>query len=325
MKVAIAGAGLTGSYLYRLLVSQGHGVHLFDKRPGTKCGVTPCAWGTSRGFAELAKAAGLDASRYVLTRSDHIVMDGLRIRADLTTFDKKKFIEDLRQGAHVDYSEPDLREYDRLIDSTGVERAFLPPIRDDVVLRCVQYRIKTDVPLANEVRLRGIGYAWCFPLSNKEFHVGCGSLLLDPRRVIEELGWAGDSSSRGGVLCACKGSVRLSGPQRSLPFVADGNGREVWGVGEAIGCVAPLAGDGIIPGMRSVQLLMEFWDDPAAYTKAILREFGWMKDERGVIDKLRSNEELGLQDAWVLKKNSRRMAMQVGLKQAATLMKHLSR
>ena len=94
-------------------------------------------------------------------------------------------------------------------------------------------------------------------------------------------------------------------------------------MGEAIGCVAPLAGDGVVPGMKCVQLLLERWNDPYGYEKAVLREFRWMEDERRVIDKLRHRETLGLRDAWVLKKNSRRMSMEVGLKEAKVLMKRL--
>jgi flavin-dependent dehydrogenase len=94
-------------------------------------------------------------------------------------------------------------------------------------------------------------------------------------------------------------------------------------VGEAIGCVAPLAGDGIVPGMKSVELLLEWWDDPEAYTQAILKEFHWMSRERKVLDKIRRNESLGLADAWVLRKNSRRMGMQIGVRDALRLLKKL--
>jgi len=49
-----------------------------------------------------------------------------------------------------------------------------------------------------------------------------------------------------------------------------------------------LAGDGVVPGMKSVQILLQHWDDPEAYTKHILKEFRWMEKERQVIDKLLS-------------------------------------
>lgn len=323
MKIAVAGAGLTGSYLYRLLVLRGLRADLYDRPPRTKCGINPCAWGTSRGFGEFISAAGLDASQYVLTPSDHVVIDQVRIKADIFTFDKQRLISDLREGAQIRQGRPDFSKYDRIIDCTGVARAFLPPVGGDIVLPCVQYRVRSERPLENEIRLRAIGYSWCFPLSPNEYHVGCGSLVMDPRKIIKELGWAGNGSSPGEVLCGCSGSIRLTAPQHSQPFVARNCGREVWGVGEAVGCVAPLAGDGIVPGMKSVQLLLQWWDQPIGYAKALLREFDWMKNERRVIDRLRTNKGPGLRDAWTLKKNSRRMAMKVGLREAFALMRHL--
>ena len=41
-----------------------------------------------------------------------------------------------------------------------------------------------------------------------------------------------------------------------------------------------------MPGLRSVEILLEHWDDSRAYTKAILEEFAWMKEEREVVDRL---------------------------------------
>jgi flavin-dependent dehydrogenase len=322
LKIAIIGAGMTGAYLYRLFQDRNHTVSIFDKRPGTRCGLTPCAWGTSRGFRELVTDSGLDPSSYVLRRFDTIVIEGLRLKADLMTFDKQRLIQDLLQGASVDYSPPNLGGFDRVIDATGVARALLPPLEEDLILPCIQYRLETEVPLDNRIKLGRIGYAWCFPLSDREVHLGCGSLLSDPGPVLKGLNWMNEGG-RQKILCACEGSIRLTAPHYSQPFVAAGAAGEVWGVGEAIGCVAPLAGDGIVPGMKSVQLLLKCWDDSSGYTRAVLKEFDWMKPERAVIDKLRKNRALGLNDARVLKKNSRRMGMQVGLKEAAALLLRL--
>ena len=314
---------MTGAYLYRLLAREGHVVDLFGKDPGTRCGISPCAWGTSRGFGELVAGAGLDSSAYVLSRPDYVLMDGLSIRADLLTFDKQRLVADLLRGAEIRYSRPLRGVYERIIDATGVWRALLPPIRDDLVLSCVQFRVRTDDILENKIELGGIGYAWCFPLAEKEYHIGCGSLLSDPGKRLKSLGWLAGSEGRLQTICGCAGTIRLTGPQGSLPFVTlDGLG-EVWGVGEAIGCVAPLAGDGIVPGMRSARLLVERWDDSAGYTRAVLKEFSWMKGERKVIDQLSRGEALGPESAWVLRKNSKRMGMQVGLKEASILLSHL--
>lgn len=316
MKVAVVGAGMTGAYLYRRLSRRGMKVHLFGKQPKTRCGIGPCAWGTSQGFAGFVRACGLEPEEYILRRLDHVWMEGLRIPAELMTFDKPRLIRDLLKGEEVRAGVPSPESYGRIIDATGATRALLPAIEKDRMLPCVQWRIRSAAPLKNRIKLGKVGYAWCFPLHEGEYHVGCGSLVADPLQIVAELGWA---KNAGEVLCACKGPIRISGPSISLPFV---NG-VVWGLGEAIGCVAPLAGDGIIPGLRSAEILLACWEDPQGYTQAILREFQWMAREGEVIAKLTSGASLGLQDAWVLKKNSRRMGMQITLKNAALLLSRL--
>jgi flavin-dependent dehydrogenase len=255
----------------------------------------------------------------------YVVMDEYRIEADLTTVNKPRLLKDLRQGADIKDSLLSVTEYDRIIDATGVSRDFLPAIQDDIILPCVQWRIRANTQLENRIKLGGIGFAWSFPLSRNEYHLGCGSLLSDPDRIMEELGWVQNSTAkgRGKIICRCTGHVRLTGPYCSQPFVIDNGTIGIWGVGEAIGCVAPLAGDGIVAGMRSARLLIEYWDDPERYTQAILKEFQWMKPERNVIDKLRRNKRLGMNDAWVLRKNSRRMGMKVGMGEARVLLGHL--
>jgi flavin-dependent dehydrogenase len=323
MRVAIAGAGMAGAYLNRLLAARGHSVEIFDRRTTTKCGLTPCAWGTSRGFNELVADVGLKPSNYVLMPSKDLFMDEVKVPADLWTFDKRRLIDDLLRGAQVHYSSPDPSKFDRIIDATGVSRAFLPSISGDIALPCVQYRIRTETAMKNRVKLGAIGYAWSFPLSDREYHVGCGSFVTDPKELLKGIGWIRGEEANHEILCSCKGKIRLTGPQRSLPFIMSNGISEVWGVGEAIGCVAPLAGDGVVPGMRSAQLLTDWWDDPEGYATAILQEFSWMGNERRVVDRLIANERLGLRDALILKRNSARMGMGIGLKDALTLLLRL--
>lgn len=320
-KIAIAGAGICGAYLYRLLHNAGIESDMYDIGSRNRCGLSPCAWGTSRGFSELVEAAGLDADAYILGRVDHILMDEVKIIADLMTFDKPGLIKDLLGGTRINYAPLNVTAYDRVIDATGVFRAFLPMLELDLLLKCVQWRLESSDTLENRINLGRIGYAWSFPLFTEGYHVGCGSLISNPRARIEEIDWlkdltAGEDSR---IICKCAGAVRLTGPRSSQPFVADG----IWGVGEAIGCVAPLAGDGVVPGMKSVQLLLNHWDDPDQYTEAVLKEFQWMESERRVIDKLRKKKPLGIQDALVLKRNSKRMGMQIHISDAAKLIRRL--
>ncbi len=324
-KMAIAGAGITGAYLYRRLRKAWHEIDIFDVEHGIKCGITPCAWGTSKGFNEFVTAAGLDPEAYILRQIDHLLMDEVRIEAELMTFDKPRLVKDMLKGAEIKHSHLDVEKYDRVVDATGVSRAFLPAIEDDIILRCMQRRVETHEILENQIKLGAIGYAWCFPLSDHVYHIGCGSLTTDPSAIMGELGWFGKTPSQHckTVICGCTGKVRLTAPHYSRPFVTGHAADGVWGVGEAIACVAPLAGDGVVPGMRSVEILINNWDDPDGYTQAILKEFNWMKRERKVIDKLIRMKYLGINDAWVLKKNSRRMGMQIGFREATMLMKNL--
>ena len=320
-RIAIAGAGIAGAYLYRLLRKQGHAVEIFDRHPGTKCGLRPCAWGTTREFVELVKDAGLNPETYVLRTFDYLLMEDRKVRADVMTLHKPKLIQDLLQGALIHYSPFQPADYDRIIDATGVARALLPALPGDIIMPCIQYRIRTDASLNNRVKLGGVGYAWCFPLEDHEYHLGCGSLRAEPRKIMEELGWIPDipEDDGGKMICACASTIRLTGPQLSQPFVSNG----VWGIGEAIGCVAPLAGDGIIPGMRSVRILLDCWGNAEDYTAAILDEFRWMEKERVVVDKLMREKPLGIRDAWALKKNARRMGIELRLKEAGLFLKNL--
>jgi len=220
LKVAIAGAGMTGAYLYRLLSNRGDEIDIFGRDPGTKCGITPCAWGTSRGFGEQMKASGLEPEKYILIRSDYVDMDGIRIKADLATFNKPSLINDLLRGASIIHGPLEENKYERIIDATGVSRIFLPALPDDILLPCWQWRIRTEAELMNRIKLGKIGYAWCFPLSNHEYHIGCGSLISDPRKIIKNLGWIENlpESENNKIICSCRGEIRLTAPLYSQPF-----------------------------------------------------------------------------------------------------------
>jgi len=319
-RIAIAGAGMTGAYLYRRLANAGIPVDLYDLPQATACGIAPCAWGTSNGFHELLAEAGLDAEAYILKKLDGVCIDDLDIPADLMTFDKPRLIRDLLGEAHRIETPLPVGAYDRIIDATGSARAFLPPLADELVLECVQKRVRGKTAPKNRIRLTRIGYAWCFPLQGDEYHLGCGSHVEDPGAVLNRQ--SDDCNAANEIVCGCRGKIRLTSPRFAQPFV--GTDGRVWGIGEAVGCVAPLAGDGIVPGMRSAGLLLANWDRPRKYTAAILEEFRWMEAERRVLDRLRFGRSLRLNDAWVLKRNSQRMGMQIGLNDALRLLGKLA-
>ncbi len=322
MKVAIAGAGISGAYLYRLLRNWGfEDVTVFEQEQPhkTNCGISPCAWGstwgTSSGFEQLLENAGLDPAKYTGMQFDHIIIDEMRIEAYAQTFNKPLLISDLLQGTSVERSPINIAEYDRVIDATGVSRAYLPRIRDDIVLPCIQSRVRSAEPLEMSIKISRIGYAWIFPLSGSEYHIGAGSLVIEPHEMLKNLSWVKQRDKRE-VLCGCAGKVRLTAPRGSRPYIF----QNVWGVGETIGCVAPLAGEGIIPGMRSAQILVKNWDNPIAYEHAIQKEFAWMENERRVMDRLRRGALIGIGDGRTLQKTTKRLNMKLNLWEALKLL-----
>jgi flavin-dependent dehydrogenase len=326
MKIAVCGAGLVGSYLYRLLNLAGLGtVKIFEKptRSDTTCGIKPCAWGTSAGFEELMEYASLDPAKYTLLTCDEIVTNGVKVKAKAMVIDKPKFIADLMQGVKIITTPVPVADFDVIVDSTGYDRSFLPPIADDVTAYCVQYRVISRDTLDFSIDISNLGYAWCFPMSGDEYHIGAGSISMSPQKMLNKLGWLKNSSG----VCACTGKIRLSAPYFSLPFVhLSSEGKcSVWGVGESVGCVAPLAGEGIVPGMKSARILVENWGNPEAYQAAILKEFSWMKDERMVLNKAVQGKRLGLLDARVLMNSTKRLKMNLTYDQSLALLKSINR
>jgi flavin-dependent dehydrogenase len=326
MKIAICGAGLVGSYLYRLLNQTGiKQVTIFDnqRHHQTKCGISPCAWVTSIGFEELIEAVGLDPEHYILQTFDQILMNEIKVSGVIKIIDKPKLINDLLAGVNIIDSPVRINEFDRIIDATGVARAYLPEINNDVMASCIQYRVFSDESLECRIHISNVGYTWCFPLSDNEYHIGAGSIMIPPDQMLSKSGWLENKKHS----CSCSGKIRFTSPQYSLPFVStmtDNNRGQVWGVGEAIGCVSPLSGEGIIPGLKSARLLLANWEDVVAYQNEILTEFEWVKKERSVVDKAMQGKRIGLLDAQILKNNTKRLSMNFKLNQALKLLRSLS-
>jgi flavin-dependent dehydrogenase len=252
-----------------------------------------------------------------------MVMNGLKVKARALVIDKPKLITDLCQGAKIETHPVILNDYGRLIDATGYTRALLPPIVKDVIADCIQYRVVSRKTREFSVDISNLGYAWCFPMSGDEYHIGAGSISLSPQEMLQKLGWLKDSET----ICNCAGKARLTAPYYSIPFVNTTNDRrcQIWGAGEAIGCVAPLAGEGIVPGMMSARILIENWEHPDSYEKAILEEFAWMKAERKVLDKAVQGKRLGLIDARAFMNSTKRFKMDLSYGQSLSLLRSINR
>jgi flavin-dependent dehydrogenase len=309
MRVAIAGAGMSGSYLYRRLRGLGfQEVDLYDVRKTTACGCRPCAWG----FAPVSGYRGLmskvtDPTAFERHISRQVSVDGVLIRSDMLTVDKPGLIADLTKGAVIREGLIDPDRYDRIIDATGVSRAYLPKIENDIIADCVQYRIGSAEPLDLWFRTSSLGYEWCFPLGNDQYHVGFGNLKTDVHGYRPALLKDIDGGKKK-VHCKCQSQLRLSSPFYSQPFVKDG---KIVGIGESIGAVGPLAGDGNLFALQTAEMLLDNWDDLEAYTEKVLRTFDWMKRERRTAEKLRDGLMPNLSDALAFKRHSNMVGIEM--------------
>jgi flavin-dependent dehydrogenase len=249
MKVAILGAGISGSTLFRLLRDRADAdATLFGKQWQTKCGIRPCAWGVNtREFTEICGKIGLEPKRYVLDRHTHFYMNGIRMPCDVSMIDKPALLHDLA-GDNIMYSKCDMSEYNRIIDATGINA-------DGKVRYCHQQLIEGDFPLVVHVRFFPFYCYWCFPMDGKA-HVGVLSGVIEKSEIFRPE-------------CECFPTFRVG---LSKELVKG----KVWKVGEAAGIIDPITGSGILPAMLSAKMLAENWDDSEGYEREIQRTFGYM-------------------------------------------------
>jgi hypothetical protein len=153
MKIAIAGAGIAGGYLATLLEQKGISPDVFDGRdPGTRCGCRSCGWGAPRRIQTYLTEAGFDLDNYLLESMARVNFDGLVASTPLCTFDKPRLIRDVTQRIRLitqDLGPGRAEGYDVVVDATGIQRAFLPPCRSDLILPTLQHRVKV-IPRGGE-------------------------------------------------------------------------------------------------------------------------------------------------------------------------------
>jgi flavin-dependent dehydrogenase len=314
---------MSGAYLFRRLINEGHkDIDLFDVKKTNPCRCRPCAWG----FAPVAETFGLiakvtDPSRFEMQRSDVISFDGVDVRSiNMLTMNKPALIREMIGDAEVKEGTVDLTKYDRVIDATGVSRAYLPPIEDDHIAQCTQYRVRSERPLGFWFRTSTVGYEWCFPLGGDEYHIGIGSLKSDVGSYRPSTD-KDDQELSAKVLCKCHSSVRLTSPFFSQPFLKD----NVIGIGESIGAVAPLASDGNLYAMQCGEMLLENWDDLERYSEQVLKRYDWMRKERKGLEKLMEGRTPSLPEALTMRGHLKSVGVEIKTGQIIRLLRNMSR
>jgi flavin-dependent dehydrogenase len=279
MRIAVVGAGVAGSYLLNRL--DGHEVECFEQRQQDKW-YTVCAWGTSQPYiSAMVKKAGFNFDDYVLHKGKTMVVDygkGSFVAPlkGLVSYDKHRLCEDMLKGHKVHWgtqvkgiNDGKFDGFDMVVDATGMPRSLLPKIPGDIIVPCVEYQVKSTKFPWDDFYIKPYknmsGYLWFFPLGEGMAHVGAGELHAAYRGELEVFLKKYDCE----VVRKIGRPVRIVPPSRCLPFSQG----KVVGVGESIGTVYPMLGEGIIPSMQCVETLVENLHDMKRYQEEVLRKY----------------------------------------------------
>lgn len=278
MRVAVVGMGVAGAYTAGRLKER-HDVVGFERMEEENHD-SICAWGTSKNEMKyFSKKCGLDFD-------DYILHDGLALNVEagpnsfavrlkgLCTYDKIRLIHDMLEGVKVSYGTAPARSdleksFDLIVDATGFHRALLPKPKNELWVPTIQYKVKYDKRPYEDFLIRPYpgmtGYFWYFPLEDGYAHIGAGD---KHRRHVKT---ADDFLKKHGgkVLKKVGRPIRLNPPATCEPFF-DG---KVVGVGESIGTVFAMLGEGIIPSTICADLFVENMHDLKNYRKLVLEKF----------------------------------------------------
>jgi flavin-dependent dehydrogenase len=292
LNFAIAGAGVAGSYLGNMLQKRGHDVEIFEASSKEQHWPV-CAWGASRHMLEkFSTQAGLDFADYVFHVGHRLRMElpddneeYLELRG-LVTYDKHRWENDLLHNMKIAYGTKCHREtfpfekYDYVVDCTGLHRTLLPKSEQDFLIPAYEYLLE-DVRGVNEFYVIGYkgakGYFWYFPLGEGRGYMGAGDVEKRYYGIQEFFKQHPEAK----VVRKIGRPIRLSPPKRMEPF-KDGN---VIGVGESIGCVFPMLGEGIIPSLICCDLFLDVLTDGGDY-------FDFEEYRRHVLDTFRYYDDV---------------------------------
>jgi flavin-dependent dehydrogenase len=272
--------GVAGSYLMARLKNE-HEVVGFERMLEIKHD-SICAWGTIKStMSELLDKVGVDFSKYVIHEGKTMIVEmndqerfniGLH---GLCTYNKLGLIKDLIKGCTVHYGAvPKLEnlenEFDIIVDCTGFHRTYLPKLERDFCIGTYEYKIEYEekVPF-DDFYIKPFpgmsGYFWYFPLGKKIAHIGAGD--YHKQHVVETDKFF---NKYGGKITKTVGRpIRLATPDLCRPFY---HGKVV-GVGESIGTVYPLLGEGIIPSMICADIFVKNLGNNDNYEKEVLEYF----------------------------------------------------
>jgi len=334
MRIAICGAGFSGAYVARRLVTEGIArpseLEIFDPGHRTACGQTPCGYGIHLPtFKKACDVCGLNHEDYIFEVCNEVEIGNVRAKADLCTFNKAKFVRDCLNDLTVNPYEFPGGDFDVIIDATARRAVIGKAHHEHITVRTRQVQVRKEIypvevmrilPLS-EIGVDGVGYYWEFPL-RETVHVGCGKVSDIPVRwphARKELFHK--------MLCGCRGTIRLSSPKYSEPLVMYIANRKLKGivvaVGESAGMVSSVTGAGNKESIDGIEILIENWDNWTDYSHSLVNEFKWADKEFEIVKKLVNGKNLGMMDYRAIQKNSKRVGFKLGLKGVISMVKQI--
>ena len=343
MNFAIAGAGVAGSYLGNMLQKRGHDVEIFEA--SKKDHHWPvCAWGASRHMLErFSKQAGLDFSNYIFHVGQQLKIElpnnneeSLELKG-LVTYNKLGWETDLLKNVKVTYDVKVTREafafdkYDYIVDCTGLHRSLLPKSDQDFLIPAYEYLLE-NVTGADDFYVIGYkgakGYFWYFPLGDGRGYMGAGDIEKKYHGI--EAFFKQHPEAK--VVKKIGRPIRLAPPKRMEPFFDD----NIIGVGESIGCVFPMLGEGIIPSLLCCNIFLDVLDrskgkfDFKQYRKKVLDTFDYYDDVYKIVrlkmdSKLRTVRHIHLMMSMYrnMKKEEKRFGFEISLEKMTRLVNAL--
>ena len=275
------GMGVAGSYLMARFqdpqLQQQHQVTGYEQMPLPRHD-SICAWGTIKStLQQFCKKTGRNFDDFLIHngKNMHVKMNN-DITFDiglhgLCTYNKIGLIKDFIKDSNIIYGKPPTLpeledQYDMIVDCTGFNRAYLPKLQKDFFLPTYEYKIeyKEQAPY-DDFYIKPFpgmsGYFWYFPLGKKLAHIGAGDYNKNHIKATDEF-----LKKYGGQVIQTKGRpIRLATPNKCKPFYKG----KVVGVGESIGTVYALLGEGIIPSMQCADIFLENMHDFKAYEAAV--------------------------------------------------------
>ena len=245
--ITIAGLGISGSYLLKRLKNSGFDVRGYDPKPPGY--YLPCGYAVNiHELAPLLEEANLSARDYLLSEAESITIgtesggEYVFQSRGLCTIEKNRLENDMVAETRFT-REIAPAKGDIIVDATGVSRYYLGKTPEDFTMYARE--LVTTESGHDDFYFRyfpdGKGYYWEFPLGDR-YHIGVGT--SDFEYLDKYL--------------ANRPRERITGRKiRLKPLMGSAVRGNIVGIGEAVGTVSPITGEGIIPSLKSAEILYQ--------------------------------------------------------------------